>query len=280
MPMFLIRPPTNAAIPWRFAPPDLEDPVCQFCTTAQFRDPVHAEIVEAMGLKPEATRRQWEMVWIVSVLATAGLIVPGRRICGLDVAQSRIPALLASRGVEVLVADKINPDANIQRRRGMRSGQLFHPEIINLADFERLVRWEMLDIEAMPASFDGMFDAIWSASVIDHLGPLTRMLSVLRDTLRPLKPGGLSVHTLAFNISSDGVTVNNPDFAVLRRQDVERLALALHAEGHRIEALNFHPGLDPEDDELLSGPGSKPRPKQRHGAHVVTTFGLIIRKQG
>ena len=279
MPMFLMRPPEDPEIPFLFAAPDLENPVCQMSTHAQYRDPVYAEIISAMNLKLEESRRQWEMVWVVSILATAGLIGVGRRILGLDVGQQRLPALFASRGVEVMVADQAEPAEDLDRRRRMRCGQLFHPEIINLDDFERLLRWEMMDLEALPDEVEGMFDAVWSTSFIERLGPRERALAALKGTLKALKPGGLAIHTVAFNIASDGVTVNNAELTAFRRRDLEALAQELRAEGHRIEALNFHPGLATEDEEVFSAPGSKPRPKWRHGAHVLTSFGLVIRKR-
>jgi hypothetical protein len=279
MPIFLMRPPTDRAIPFAFTPPDLDNPVSQMATQAQFRDPVYTEIVREMRLKPEESRRQWEMVWVVSVLATAGLVSQGRRILGLNVERQRLPALFTSRGVEVMVADKIEPDADPDRRRRLRSSQLFNPEIVNLDDFERLLRWEMLDLEALPPALEGMFDAVWSTAFLEKLGPRERALAALKGTLGCLKPGGLAVHTLALNIASNVNTVNHAEFTALRRRDLETLAQELRADGHSVDTLNFHPGLAPEDEEIFSAPGSKQRPKWRHGAHVLTSFGLVIRKR-
>lgn len=279
MPLFLMRPPADPAIPFAFTPPDLDNPVSQMPTQAQFREPVYAEIVREMRLKADESRRQWEMVWVVSVLATAGLIGPGRRILGLNVERQRLPALFASRGVEVMVADRFEPEANFDRRRMLRSSQLFHPEIVNLDDFERLVRWEMLDLEALPPALEGMFDAVWSTAFIEKLSPRERGIAALKGTLACLKPGGLAVHTLVLNIASNQNTVNNAELVAFRRRDIETLAQQLRAEGHGVETLNFHPGLSPEDEEIFSAPGSKPRPKWRHGVHVLTSFGLVIRKR-
>lgn len=278
MPMFLMRPPTDPAIPFAFTPPDLDRVTCQMATHLQYSDPVYAEIIEAMNLKHEASRWQWEQVWIVSVLATAGLIGLGRRILGLDIGNQRLPALLASRGVEVMVADPPTPTEDLERRRLIRASDLFHPEIVNFDDFGRLLRWEMFGPETLPAELHGMFDAVWSTGVIEQLGPRERAMAAIKDTLACLKPGGIAAHSVVLNIASDTMAPNRPDYAVFRRSDIEALAQELRAEGHSIETLNFHPGLAPEDDEVFSGPGSQQRPKWRHGAHVLTTFGLVIRK--
>jgi SAM-dependent methyltransferase len=280
LPLFLLRPPVDPAIPFRFVEPDLEAPVCQFCTHAQFNDPAFLEIIQALGLKPAASRQQWEQAYAVSVLATAGMIAPGRRGLGFGVGRERIPSLLASRGAQVLATDRPEESENPQRRIRMQAAALFYPDIVHLAEYEALVDYAPLDMNAVPAELDGQFDFCWSVSALDRLGIREKALAFIDASLRVLKPGGIAVHTFEFNISSNQVTVNNSDVTALRRQDIERLAMSLREAGHSIDPLNFHPGLDPLDEEVQSGPGTPVRPKRRYGAHVLTPFGLVMRKAG
>ncbi|MGG5888241.1 hypothetical protein ACLF3G_13980 [Falsiroseomonas sp. HC035] len=278
MPLFLMRPPADPGFPFRFEPPNLDNPVGQFCTMSQFDDPAFVEIAEAMGMAPTQTRRSWEQAWIVSMLATAGMIEPGRRGLGFGVGRERIPALLASRGVAVLASDTPHESPEVPLPPGTHLMALFHPEILHLTDFEQLVGYRPIDMTSLPVDLDGQFDFCWSASAVDRLGSIAAASQFLEDSLRVLRPGGLSLHTLAFNIRSDLVTMEHPGLTLLRRRDLEALAEQLQVMGHELLPVNFHPGLHPLDGEVSIGPHAPPRPKQRHAGLVFTSFGLAIRK--
>jgi SAM-dependent methyltransferase len=278
MPLFLMRPPADTAFPFRFEPPSLEHPTGQFCTMAQFEDPAFAEIAEAMGMAPTQTRRSWEQAWIVSMLATEGLIAPGRTAIGFGVGRERIPALLASRGVKVLGSDTPHQPTDVQLPPNAQHMALFHPEILHLEDFEAMVGYRPIDMTLLPDDLEGKFDFCWSASALDRLGSLTQATQFLEDSLRVLRPGGLSVHTMTFNIRSDVATLIHPTLSALRRCDIEALAARLQAQGHEVLPVNFHPGLHPLDAEVSVNPAGPARAKQRHGALIFTSFGLAIRK--
>lgn len=278
MPLFLMRPPGDPAFPYRFEPPSLEHPVGQMCTAGQFDDPVFAEIAEAMGMAPGRTRRSWEQAWIVSLLATQGMIAAGKQAIGFGVGRERIPSLLASRGVRVLASDLPHVSEDVQLPPGAQQMALFHPEILHLEDFEAMVGYRDIDMNHLPADLDGQFDFCWSASAVDRLGSLAAASAFLEESLRVLKPGGIAAHTFTLNITSDIATVDHPTLAVLRRRDLEALAAQIQAQGHEMLPVNLHPGLEPQDAEVATKPDGPPRPKQRHGALVVTSFGLALRK--
>jgi hypothetical protein len=278
LPLFLMRPPADPAFPARFEPPSLDAPVGQFCTTSQFDDPAFAEIAEAMGMAPTRTRRSWEQAWIVSMLASAGMIEQGRRGIGFGVGRERIPAVLGSRGVTVLASDTPDQPAEVQLPPGAHRMALFYPEVLHLEDFEQMVSYRPIDMTSLPGDLEGLFDFCWSASALDRLGSLAAATQFLEDSLRMLRPGGLSVHTMAFNIRSDSATQQDRNLSLLRRRDIEELAARLQVQGHEMLPVNFHPGLDPLDGEVATGPDAPPRPKQRIGGLVATSLGLGIRK--
>ncbi len=278
MPLFLMRPPADPAFPYRFEPPSLEHPVGQMCTAAQFDDPVFAEIAEAMGMAPGRTRRSWEQVWIVSLLATHGMIAAGKQAIGFGVGRERIPSLLASRGVRVLASDLPHVSEDVQLPPGAQQMALFHPEVLHLEDFEAMVGYRDIDMNHLPADLDGQFDFCWSASAVDRLGSLAAASAFLEESLRVLKPGGIAAHTFSLNVTSDVATVDHPTLAVLRRRDLEALAAQIQAQGHEMLPVNLHPGLEPQDAEVATNPAGPPRPKHRHGALVLTSFGLALRK--
>jgi hypothetical protein len=276
MPLFLMRPPADTALPWCFEPPSLEKPVSQLCTSAQFQDAAFGEIVEAMGMAPSRTPRSWEQAWIVSVLATEEQILPGKQAIGFGVGAERIPSLLASRGVAVLATDKPPAEA----AQGVDGSQLlnFYPDILPLEDFEQLVGVRPIDMNDLPQDLNGQFDFCWSASAVDRLGTPEKAVAFMEASLEVLRPGGLAVHTFALNIRSDTVTAVFPEICLLRRRDIEELARKLIVQGHTILPINLHPGWDAEDETVAAGPDGPIRLKKHYGGLIGCSFGFAIRK--
>ena len=277
MPLFLLRPPTVEGLEWRFAPPDLEQPVCQLCTASQFTDPAYVEITQAMGFPEGRGRPRWEQAWIVSVLATEGLIAPGRRGLGLQVGRERVAALVASRGVEVLATSDEVADAEAAETR---RSWLFYPEIVHMEEFDRLVGFAGLELDQLANLPPGEFDFCWSTGITARLRTIDATLAFFEASLAPLKPGGLALHTFAFNLASDRPTLEAKQVTLLRRRDIEALAERLMQAGHRLLPLNTHPGSDRADEQVRVEPGGAPGLRQRNGNMVSTSFGLAIRKAG
>jgi hypothetical protein len=282
---FLLRPPADPSVPWKFEQPTLDQPVSQMCTASQFAEPAFAEIAGAMFTPVRMHRKLWEHVYIVDVLALAGLIAPGRRGLGFGVGRERIPALLASRGVQVLATDAPEEgatDSEGWRKTDQFAGKaldLFFPEIVSLESFERLVSYSPLDMNAIPADLDGQFDFCWSSCSLEHLGSLAHGMDFIEASLRPLKPGGLAVHTTELNLTSATDTMETPGLSLYRRQDFEALAARLVAQGHEVAPLNFHPGYEEEDGLVDAPPYALPHLKLKLGAWTVTSMGMIVRKK-
>jgi hypothetical protein len=277
VPMFLLRPSASDALDWRFQPPDLEHPGSQICTAAQFDDPAFAEIMGAMGLQPTRTRAKWEHAWIVSVLATEGMIAPGRRGLAVDVGRERIAALVASRGGEVLA---VGAEEDTPRAIEARRSQLFHPEIVHIEDFDRLVRFAPFDPGAIGSFPEATMDFCYTIGMPGRLRSIEATLAFLEASLAPLRPGGLALHCIDFNLSSDKTTWELPNLVILRRCDIEALAERLAPAGHRILPFNTHPGSDLMDEQVTAPPATTRGHRQRHGLVVATSFGLAIRKAG
>lgn len=275
MPLFLLRPPAVEGLEWKFEPPNLEHPVCQFCTHAQFADPVFQEIVGAMGLRAAPSRAQWEQAWIVSVLATEGLVAPGRTGLGLACGRERIASLFASRAVQVTCTDEQEREGRALEHRRI---ELFYPEIIPIAHFDQLVRFVRLDPRDVGRVDPPSFDFCWSIGAPDTLGSTAATIDFLEASLAPLKPGGIAAHAFAFNLTSNGRTWQKKGGVLMRRRDIEELAERLAKNGHQLLPLNTHPGLDPEDEQVEGSLAGAPGLRQRRGMMVTTSFGLAIRK--
>jgi 2-polyprenyl-3-methyl-5-hydroxy-6-metoxy-1,4-benzoquinol methylase len=281
-PLFLLQPPP-AGIPWRFAPPDLDDPVCQLATNDQVGTPAHLHWCAELQLTPKAHRKQWEFVWIVAVLKKAGVLREGSRVLGFGCGRELLPSYFASRGMDVLATDA-PPEVVAQSwGRGAQhanSGEdLRRPGLVSAEAFARHVRFRGVDMNAIPDDLKG-FDACWSACALEHLGSLQRGLDFIENSLACLRDGGVAVHTTEFNLSSNTDTFESGVTSVYRKQDIERLLVRLAAQGHEVWPLNLHPGATELDQVIDLPPYSLPHLKLMIRRYVSTSLGIVVRKRG
>ena len=122
------------------------------------------------------------------------------------------------------------------------------------------------------------FDFCWSAGVCEHLGSIRRGKIYIERMLGALKPGGVSVHTLAFNLLSDAATPDHQSTVLYRKRDIDSIAARVRALGHRID-LVYQPGDDPADLVVdLSSDPHGPSLKTSVLNFTTTSIGLIITK--
>lgn len=124
------------------------------------------------------------------------------------------------------------------------------------------------------------YDFTWSSCCLEHLGSIQHGLDFAENSLRPLRSGGVAVHTTELNCSSDERTLDQGDTVLFRRQDIFRLADRLQAAGHHVAPLNFNLGEQPLDKYIDLPPFTDDRHlKLKIGEYDSTSFGLIIRKR-
>jgi hypothetical protein len=276
VPTSLLRPPL-ADIPWLFEPPTMEKPVSQLCTASQFDEPAFAEVMTAMGLTRRMHRRLWQHVYVVSVFATLGCIGKGRSAIGLGVTRDRIAALLASRGVEVMAMGRPGAVTPEEARGGYH---LFFPEVVRIEDFDLLVHFAEADLTDPELDLGGPYDMCWSCATAQHMGGMDKVLGLVEGSLNLLKPGGVAVHTMDFNVGSDADTVETKELTIPRRRDIEALVARLVRAGHEVLPLNLYPGHDVADGLVDMPPYGLPHLKLQVGDHVVTSVGIAVRRGG
>jgi 2-polyprenyl-3-methyl-5-hydroxy-6-metoxy-1,4-benzoquinol methylase len=284
IPLSFLRPPENAAIPWRFEEPSLADPVSQLCSGGQFADPAYGEICELFRAKPALHRKQWEFVWILACMRKAGLLRPGARALGFGVGREPLPAVMAAHGVEVTATDA--PTDVVQtagwsstNQHSASRDELFRPDILDREAFDRLVSFRPVDMNAIDADLRG-YDVCWSSCCFEHLGSIQHGLDFVENSLETLKPGGFALHTTEFNLASDTDTFESPGTSLFRRQDILSLASRLVEKGHEVWPLNFHPGLTELDEHIDLPPYSLPHLKLSLQRYISTSIGIAVRRGG
>jgi SAM-dependent methyltransferase len=265
----------------RDSAPDFVHPVSQACTQAQFETPEFEFWCREIREPLRYHRKYWEYCYLLQVLATRGMIAPGRRGLGFGVGKEMTVAVLAARGVHITATDL---DSITAQKEWVDSGQ----HAAGLADlndkwicpsdlFSRLVDFRVEDMNAISPDLAG-YDFAWSLCALEHLGSIPNGLAFVKNSLKCLRPGGLLVHTTELNCISDDGTLDSGPVVIFRRRDFRRLAEELMAEGHHIE-LNFNLG----DGDLDHFVDVEPYSARRHlrlsvYGHVTTSFGLVIQK--
>ena len=282
LPLDLLRPPDDPAIPWRFVAPDLRQPVSQLCTASQFEEPDYRRWCGALREAPKYHRKQWEFVWQLAVLDKAGLLKPGARGLGFGTGREKMPSLFAKLGIEVVASDA--PKTTVETQGWAATGQhatsqddLFHDGIVTEDVFAARVQFQEVDMNAIPAKLTG-FDFCWSSCALEHLGSIKHGLDFIDRSLETLRPGGIAVHTTEFNLSSDEATLETPGLVLFRRQDVLALAARLMAAGHRVWPINLHPGDAPIDAHIDLPPYALPHLKLLAQGWVTTSLGIAVER--
>ena len=264
--------------------PTLAKPVSQLCTQSQFNEPEYLRWCRALREIPGLRRKQWEFVYAIQVLESAGMLQPGRRGLGFGCGREPLEplvALLAARGCEVVATDQhatmvaghgwIETDQHSASPVDLNDRGICPPEL-----FARNVNFQAIDMNDISPDLVG-FDFVWSCCSFEHLGSIEKGLEFVRRAMHCLRPGGIAVHTTEFNLTSNLRTIESTDRSIFRRQDLERLVRRLEEDGHRVRPFNFNPGTGPVDRYVDLPPyRHEPQLKLRLDRFVFTSIGLAV----
>lgn len=251
------------------------------CRAEHFLLPLFAYWCSELRMYPSMHRKLWELVYITQTLHDFGKLAPGMRGLGFGVGQEPLSTYFASKGVEVLATD-----LDLERAKAagwVHTGQhanapenLFWPGIIERDEFDRMVKFQTVDMNAIPDDLTD-YDFCWSACSLEHVGSINKGLAFIENSLKTLKPGGVAVHTTEFNMSSDEDTLETGGTVLFRKQDIRLLARMLEIRGHKVMPLNFYPGAT-EIDEYIDVPpyGSDPHLRLEIAAYKCTSIGLAV----
>lgn len=281
-PLFMMAPPDDPCVPWRFSPPLLTEPVSQICTSSQIEEEAFCTWCAVMDIAPAAHRKLWEFCFILAALDSQGMLIAGNRGLGFGVGQEPLPAVFARRGMKITATDAPMDVETIQgwgtsgqHATGLRA--LDRPNIIPFEQLEQRVEFRFADMNAIPDELLG-YDFCWSSCALEHLGSLDNGLRFIEDSLRTLRSGGYAVHTTEFNLTSNDATLESSSLSLYRKRDFEAVASRLTAAGHHVFPLNFHPGGKTVDQHIDLPPYALPHLKLELAQYVTTSFGLVVRK--
>jgi SAM-dependent methyltransferase len=253
------------------------------CREAHFRMPLYQRWCAILHETPSFRRKQWEYVYILAAIEQAGLWQAGKRALGFGVGQEKIPALLASKNMQVLATDqsvRAGKQAGWVDYRQHASGinTLSHPELISDEQLARQVQFRTADMNHIPQDLQD-FDVVWSTCALEHLGSIELSLSFIEQAMRCVRPGGIGVHTFEFNGGSNDETISSGPTVLLRERDIAAVAERLTAAGYQVGALDLQSG-DGFVDHWIDTPPYRddPWPRLLLYRHIAVSAGIVVKK--
>ena len=196
-------------------------------------------------------RKIWELAFVMQSVHDHGHIRPGARGLGFGCGQESLPSYFAGHDMTIVATDL--PPQSAAEAGWVHTGQhtsaieqCFMPHLVDRARFDRNVAMRFVDMNDIPDDLTD-FDFCWSICALEHLGSIDRGLAFIENSLKTLRPGGLSVHTTEFNIRDDGGTVDNWSTVAFQRRHMERITARLRAQGHRVAPFDYSLGDGPLD---------------------------------
>lgn len=240
-------------------------------------------------------RKIWELAFVMQSIHDRGHIRPGARGLGFGCGQEALPSYFASRDMTIVATDQ--PPQSAAEAGWVHTGQhataieqCFMPHLVDRSRFDRNVAMRFVDMNDIPDDLTG-FDFCWSICALEHLGSIDRGLAFIENSMKTLRPGGLSVHTTEFNIRDDGGTVDNWPTVAFQRRHMERITARLRAQGHKVAPFDYSLGDGPLDrfvdlppfvqdlpDNINKWLGDPAHIKLAMDGLVVTCIGIAVEK--
>lgn len=260
--------------------PSFADPVSQAATSAQVEDPRFSHWTSVMNHRMIFHRKLWEWCYTLEALDRADMLRPGRRALGFGVGTEALPAVLASRGVEVVATDQPSDQAGLWATSSQHAASLealIRDDLCDRAEFDRLVSFQPVDMRSIPSDLRG-FDALWSSCCFEHLGSPDAGLEFVLQAMDCLRPGGIAIHTTEYDVHNSRKIVDLGTVVFYRRRELTKLAHQLRQRGHQLECNFRLPRDHPNDLHEDSEPYSEVHMRVKVGSTAATSFGLIITK--
>jgi SAM-dependent methyltransferase len=239
---------------------------------------------------PHYHRKLWEWCFIAQALFNAGKLREGCAGLGFGCGEEKLPSLFVKYGASVLATDQA-PDAAAHHGWVASREHAASVEKIRMRDIcddsEKLARIDLrhVDMNAIPADFAGRFDFCWSACAAEHLGTIANGLAFIENSLRTLKPGGVAVHSVEYNLADGVETIDNWPTVLFQKKHIVGLVERLTRAGYRVAELDFTLGTRPLDSfvdvppwssEAAAWDGQWAHLKLSVDGFACTSFALII----
>ena len=243
-------------------PPTLASPVTQVATAAQLRESVAGGWMARLRPKGNSGPEHWRKVYTLEALRRYGMLQEGAVGLGFEPSPSGVPAALAAMRTKVVAAFPSRPghplDADTLKR------DLANRAPCDKALFDQNVSVGIASWRRIPEDLVN-FDFLWSARANERLYSVAAATRFVEDAMLCLRPGGLAVHVMSYDLSPGGRSVPTTDRILLQQGDIERIALLLVSRGHQVAQFKIE-----ANDPICAPPA--------HGIARPTMVGIIARR--
>jgi hypothetical protein len=243
--------------------PTLASPVSQLATTSQLREPAANDWMVRLRPKGEEGIEHWRKVYTLQVLRRYGMLEQGAVGLGFEPSPSGVAAALAAMHTRVCIAFPARPGHPVSAEKLLEDLRGRAP--CDDAAFAQNVSARIASWRTIPDDLVN-FDFLWSARANERLYSVAAAAKFVEDTMGCLRPGGLAIHTMSYDLAPGGRSTPSTDRVLLQQNDVERLSLVLVSRGHEVAQFKY----EAKDCILADG--------ANHGAARRTMFGIVARK--
>ncbi|MDX1923722.1 MAG: hypothetical protein SFT91_00560 [Rickettsiaceae bacterium] len=254
----------------------------QSCTQSQFDSFGYKDLVSQLDQQPQYNRRQWEMVYIIKALQERSMLTSNKNGVGFGLISDPLRSLFAKPGMQIVfyqVNKIISEDqGQIYAQQVESLGNHFDDKALFNNESSNSILIKKLESSSIPSEFQ-IFDFLWSSATASYLGSIDKGERFILDSVNSIKPGGVAVHILEYNLSSNEGTIFEGSVVLFRKKDIQKIVTNLVQKGHEVY-LNLNPGSG-KLDYYIDPPPYKPNPhiKAKIGGYASTSFGIIIRKK-
>ncbi len=244
------------------AAPTLADPVTQVATAAQLHEPVAGGWLARLRPKGSSGVEHWRKVYTLQALRRYGMLEGGAVGLGFEPSPSGVPAALAALDTKVTALFPVrpgHPPSLTGLKEDLAERAPCAPDRFDALVDVRLASWRRLPEDLLN------YDFLWSTRVNERLFSVGATARFVEEAMACLRPGGLAVHVMSYDLSPGGRSVSSWDRMLLQQGDIERIALLLVSRGHEVAQFRIHAA-----DPILSAAS--------HGVDRRTMVGLIARK--
>eukprot|EP00037_Helgoeca_nana_P007904 m.71121 g.71121 ORF g.71121 m.71121 type:complete len:284 (-) comp18603_c0_seq2:17-868(-) len=221
-------------------------------THREFSSEWFTKSMAAMGRQNENHRKQWELAYVLHVVTAKRLCQKGKRGLVFAVGKEILPQIFASLGCDIVATD-IAVDDNPNVAAGWIAGNQHAASLsalytkgykgVTWEDMQRRVSFRPENmLRFSPWLQAERFDFVWSLCAIEHVGSIAGGQSTVLQSLDLLKPGGVAIHTVEFNLASNTLTKLRSDESVWRMQDVDTMRLAAINKGFVVPTRSWGAG--------------------------------------
>ena len=243
-------------------PPTLASPVTQVATAAQLREPVAGGWMARLRPKGNSGPEHWRKVYTLEALRRYGMLQEGAVGLGFEPSPSGVPAALAAMSTKIVAAFPSRPGHPLDAdtlKRDLTNRAPCDPALFDANVSVRIASWRRIPEDLVN------FDFLWSARANERLYSVAAATRFVEDTMLCLRPGGVAVHVMSYDLSPGGRSVPTSDRILFQQGDVERIALLLVSRGHQVAQFKID-----ADDPICAPPA--------HGIARPTMVGIIARR--